>query len=395
MVTTFASTVAILVGLALALPTFFFALQCFVGTMPYRRKGAYRGDRPSVAVIVPAHNEEACIGPTLETIQRQLRAGDRIIVVADNCTDGTTEVARSLGAEVCERTNLDLRGKGYALDAGVRYLEDAPCQMVLVVDADCALDAGAVDALAAISAATGRPVQGRNLMKAPASAGFDVRIAEFAYVIKNLVRPTGLLRLGLPCQLMGTGMVIPWPVIRSADLANGNIVEDMKLAFDVAQSDHAPTYCPEFGIISFFPDTERGTISQRRRWERGHLQMIGSALRYLLRPGSVRTWDAFALLIDRMIPPVTLLIAILICWTMFTLILASVEIANAPLVLAVASLAMFSAATAAAWTVHGQKIIPLRMIFKVPAFILRKLVRYPAQILGNRGEGWVRTDRGK
>lgn len=395
MVTILASTVALLIGLALALPTIFFAIQCFAGAFPYRLKGAYKGKRPSVAVIVPAHNEETCISPTLESIIPQLRAGDRIIVVADNCSDGTAAVARSLGAEVHERTNSDLRGKGYALDAGIRYLENQPSHLVLVVDADCALDAGALDTLAKISATTGRPVQGRNLMKAPSGAGFDVKIAEFAYVIKNLIRPTGLLRLGLPCQLMGTGMIIPWQIIKDADLANGNIVEDMQLAFDVAQSGHAPTYCPEFGIISFFPDTEKGTISQRRRWERGHLQMIGEALRHILRPGSIRTFSALVLLIDRIIPPLTLLVAVLTTWTLVTLLLAGMGISTTPLALAIICFALFTCATTVAWIAHGQKIVPLRMIFAVPVFIFRKLARYPVQILGSRNEGWVRTDRGK
>jgi cellulose synthase/poly-beta-1,6-N-acetylglucosamine synthase-like glycosyltransferase len=389
------STAALLIGSVLAIPAFFFGLQCFAGAAAYRRRGAYRGERPSVAVIVPAHNEESCIGPTLRTILPQLRAGDRMVVVTDNCTDRTAAVARSLGAEVHERTDGLRRGKGYALDAGIRYLAAAPCSLVLFVDADCALDAGAMDGLAAIAAVAGRPVQGRNLMKAPAGAAVDVKVAEFAYVVKNLVRTTGLLRLGLPCQLMGTGMVIPWHILRKADLASGNIVEDMKLAFDVAQMGHAPTFCPEFGIVSFFPESEKGAISQRRRWERGHLEMIGAALRHLARPGSIRTWSALALLIDRMILPVTLLFAVLAGWTLLTLAMAVAGLGKAPFLLAAASLAVFLFATATAWFQYGRSIVPAHMIWSVPGFVLRKLARYPTRILGNRGEGWVRTDRGK
>ncbi|UUZ49852.1 hypothetical protein LP420_06825 [Massilia sp. B-10] len=43
--------------------------------------------------------------------------GDRLLVVADNCSDDTANQARSLGADVLERTDLVRRGKGYALDA--------------------------------------------------------------------------------------------------------------------------------------------------------------------------------------------------------------------------------------------------------------------------------------
>ena len=59
-----------------------------------------------VAVIIPAHNESAGIVPTIEDIKPQLKPGDRLIVVADNCTDDTAAVASSAGAEVIPRNDL-------------------------------------------------------------------------------------------------------------------------------------------------------------------------------------------------------------------------------------------------------------------------------------------------
>jgi cellulose synthase/poly-beta-1,6-N-acetylglucosamine synthase-like glycosyltransferase len=53
-------------------------------------------------VLVPAHNEELILGETLASLRRQRRTPDRIIVVADNCTDATAQVARGAGAEVIE-----------------------------------------------------------------------------------------------------------------------------------------------------------------------------------------------------------------------------------------------------------------------------------------------------
>jgi hypothetical protein len=55
------------------------------------------------------------------------------------------------------------------------------------------------------------------------------KVSEFAWCVKNLVRPLGYSNLGCPCQLMGTGMAFKWSTLSKADLANGNIVEDMKL----------------------------------------------------------------------------------------------------------------------------------------------------------------------
>ena len=74
-------------------------------------------------VIVPAHNEELTLAPTLQDIRPQLGALGRLVVVADNCSDDTAAVAERAGAEVVSRNDPDKRGKGYALDAAVQFVE--------------------------------------------------------------------------------------------------------------------------------------------------------------------------------------------------------------------------------------------------------------------------------
>lgn len=72
--------------------------------------------RPSLAVLVPAHNESVGILPTLADILAAIGPRDRLLVVADNCSDDTAEAARSAGADVIERQEDQNRGKGHALD---------------------------------------------------------------------------------------------------------------------------------------------------------------------------------------------------------------------------------------------------------------------------------------
>ncbi|MCC3445373.1 MAG: glycosyltransferase, partial [Microcoleus sp. PH2017_03_ELD_O_A] len=50
--------------------------------------------RPKVAVLIPAYNEAAGIAATISTILPQLTPQDRLLVIADNCTDATAEIAR-------------------------------------------------------------------------------------------------------------------------------------------------------------------------------------------------------------------------------------------------------------------------------------------------------------
>src|SRR5215469_1653770 len=153
---------------------------------------AERGERRSVAALIPAHNESLLIASTIRSLAPQLLEHDRLVVVADNCTDDTAAIAAAEGAEVVVRTDAERRGKGYALDAGVNFLRVAPPDVVLIVDADCLLSADAVDRLARMVVARGKPAQALNLMQATADAAPSMRLAEFAWLVKNKVRPQGL-----------------------------------------------------------------------------------------------------------------------------------------------------------------------------------------------------------
>src|SRR5262249_48039154 len=155
-------------------------------------------------VLVPAHDESQSILPTLADIKAQLGSADRLIVVADNCSDDTAAIAAAAGAEVVARNEPTRIGKGYALDFGLRHLARDPRDVVIMIDADCRLADGALATLASACATTRRPVQALYLMHAGDGAQRNSAVAEFAWRIKNWVRPLGLRALALPCQLMGT-----------------------------------------------------------------------------------------------------------------------------------------------------------------------------------------------
>ncbi len=112
--------------------------------------------RMRVTVLVPAHDEEDQIAETITSLHAQRRRPNRIIVIADNCTDRTADIARAHGAEVI-RTVGNRHKKAGALNQVLEVLlplmgsRDA----VLVMDADSALDPGFVHH-AVLRLATGR-----------------------------------------------------------------------------------------------------------------------------------------------------------------------------------------------------------------------------------------------
>src|SRR5690606_13349458 len=145
-------------------------------------------ERPRVAVVIPAHNEQAVLGRTLAALMPHLASRDRVLVVADNCKDDTATVARESGAVCIERTDAARRGKGYALDAGVNALRADPPEIVIFTDADVEVRPGALDELVRQAQRTGRPAQGEYLMDTPGKARSVDLVSRFAFTLKNKVR---------------------------------------------------------------------------------------------------------------------------------------------------------------------------------------------------------------
>jgi len=107
-------------------------------------------------------------------------------------------------------------------------------------------------------------------MKSPAKSAINHGFAEFAWLVKNWSRPLGLWRLNCPVQLMGTGMIFPWKVIRSAPLASGDLVEDMSLGWIWLSLARPPCFFPFALCQANFPCRTRAADSQRQRWVQGH-----------------------------------------------------------------------------------------------------------------------------
>jgi cellulose synthase/poly-beta-1,6-N-acetylglucosamine synthase-like glycosyltransferase len=91
---------------------------------------------PEVSVIVPARNEEACLGRCLQSLAAQKGVNFEIFVVDDGSTDGTRAIAASFPAvRVVNAGSLPAgwSGKNNAMAAGAR---NARGQWLLFTDAD-------------------------------------------------------------------------------------------------------------------------------------------------------------------------------------------------------------------------------------------------------------------
>jgi len=104
--------------------------------------GVFHGE-VRVTALIPAHNEEKLIGATIRSLMNQDRKPDRIIVIADNCTDKTAEIARGFGVgvyETVENTKKKAGGLNQALNLILPDLGEN--DTVMIMDADTVLRQG-------------------------------------------------------------------------------------------------------------------------------------------------------------------------------------------------------------------------------------------------------------
>ncbi|MEQ1560270.1 MAG: glycosyltransferase family 2 protein [Methyloglobulus sp.] len=347
-------------------------------------------------ILIPAHNEGSIIGNTLSQMIAQLPNQNPadIVVVADNCTDNTADIARSLDVVVLERTNIEQRGKGFALDFGIQYLRaNNPPKVLVIMDADCETDKASFVQLINSVIKLNLPAQMTYLMRIKQDASIKQKIAGFAWLLKNKVRLIAVNILGLPVTLTGTGMAFPWQVFDHVQIGHGNIVEDMQLGIDCAVNRFPPVLCPEAIVYSDFPEQASAELSQRTRWEHGHLQTIFKQVPALIKQSyQQKNWRLLALALDIGVPPLSLLVATALS-SLALLGVFSLVTGNATaFFILLASFSFFTAMLSLVWWIHGQAYLSAKEVLSIPLYVVSKLSIYTSFILKRQKE-WVRTNR--
>jgi cellulose synthase/poly-beta-1,6-N-acetylglucosamine synthase-like glycosyltransferase len=356
--------------------------------------GASRERSHRTAVLIPAHNEGAGILPTLRDAQAQLGPADRVLVVADNCSDDTADIARAAGVDVVVRHDPDRRGKGYALEFGVQHLAGDPPDVVVILDADCRLAEQALSHLSMNAMASGRPIQSLYLMHWREGEPTGTGVNLFAWRIKNWLRPLGQKLLGMPTQLFGTGMAFPFALLAGRDLGNSRLAEDTALGLALTVAGRPPLFISEARIHSYFPVSHAGTEQQRHRWEKGHLdnilELVPGALIKSLRD---RNAPLAALAVDLAVPPLSLLVLITVACGVLGGVAFALGAAAATLAIPMFSALLLVFGTMLAWLAVGRDVLSVRRLLLLPLHPIGKVLFYNKIASGKSSSTWVRTDR--
>lgn len=252
-----------------------------------------------ITVVIPAHNEECTLPDTLAGLVNQTRPPDRVIIVADNCTDGTTRIALEAHAEVFATVG-NTEKKAGALNQALHVLlrGKGPSDAILVVDADTvlheqfiAIAADALDRDPELAAVGGmfRGGKGGGLL-GQFQRNEYLRYSNEVNCRKGRVFVlTGTATMFRADALLDVaaarGIYIPGESGRVYDTASLTEDNELTLALKSLGSEiRSPEKCV---VVTEIMPTWGDLWTQRKRWERGALENLSQ---YGITAATVRYW---------------------------------------------------------------------------------------------------------
>lgn len=262
----------------------YYLIVGFFGFLPIKDKHRQISDKiHKFALIVSAHNEETVIANMVSSLKSLDYPEDAydIFVIADNCDDNTAEEARSAGAIVYERFNKNLRGKGYALEwmFDRLYNMEKKYDYISVFDADNLVDPGFLKAMNEKANQGFKVVQGFLDSKNPYDSWITAAYS-YSFWSVNRIFQLARYKLGLCCELSGTGFIISLDVLKSLGWGATCLTEDMEFTMKLSLNDEKVAFAYDAVVYDEKPLTLKQSWRQRVRWMQGHCDV---ASRYFFK----------------------------------------------------------------------------------------------------------------
>lgn len=348
-------------------------------------------------IVIPSHNEEGAIARTLESLFRIDYPRDHfdVLVVADNCTDKTANIARSMGASVSERSNAVERGKGYALRwcfdrlLAEKNLPDA----IVVIDADSIASSNFLSVMNFYLERGARALQSSDLVE-PQPGVWSAEATRLGFALYNYVRPLGRRTVGGHAGAHGNGMCFAVDVLRQVPWNAYTQSEDLEYGLNLLLHGIPVAFAPEAVVLATMPSSARNAESQRSRWEVGRMPIIKRyAWRLLMAAFRNRSFVLLDALISLLTPSLVVLL-------FFSLIMSVVSIALGVAGITSPVHAVVWLGLATAGILHlilgvvatGDRSLLVTMLH-IPRYVAWKLLLYLKMARKGHTHEWVRTTR--
>lgn len=397
----------------IALVILLLPLAGIVGYLLLLTLAAYRANKKTLPAadqpktrflfLIPAHNEERLLPGTLDSLNEVDYPKElfELHVVADNCTDQTAAVAAQKGAQVHERFNQELRGKGYALQWLLERLwaDNIPHDAIVILDADTVVSPNFLKVMDSRVRQGQRLIQAYYAVRDPdRSWGISLRYAALA--VLHFLRPQGRMILGGSTGLKGNGMVFHHEIMRQQEWTS-SLTEDIEFHMAQVLRGERVYFAPDAIVWAEMPENLADADTQNERWERGRLQMARQFVPQLLsqavrrRPVNGR-FLLFDAAMEHLIPPFSILMGS----SLFAAICALAAFLTVEHPLAIFNLVLAGAIVAGQglYLLAGLNLAQApaevyRALLYAPGFMIWKIWLYAKILVSRSDDSWVRTAR--
>ncbi len=348
------------------------------------------------AILIPAHNEEVILGNLLKSLSMLEYPKDRytVYVVADNCTDRTTELAHEADSvRVYERFDQTKRGKGYALSWLLQQLEENQ----LIYDAYVVLDADSVVVPTFLQSMNKELAQGAQALQASntvlnVSESPSTALRLIALTLMNHVRPLGRNGIGASSTLTGNGMCLSRSLLLRYPWRSFAIAEDYQYYLTLVQNGERVRYVPEAVALSQMPITFAQMRTQDVRWESVEPTQSNwrIALRMLTDGLRLRNFVCIEAVAELLVPPLSFLVS----WCLLTIIISLLVSSLPELFFSFVLIGgLICYLGTALYLLHPPREV-YKALFYAPGFIVWKLwVYFILSRSKKHTSEWVRTSR--
>lgn len=267
----------------------YYLIVGITGFLPIKDKNKKISDKThKFALIISAHNEEVVIGNMVESLKQLDYPDDAydIFVIADNCDDNTAKAAEDAGALVYVRNVPELRGKGHAFEwmFDKLYKMDEQYDYISVFDADNLVDKNYLKAMNERANQGFKVVQGFLDSKNPYDSWITAAYS-FCFWSVNRIFQLSRYKLGLCCELSGTGFIIALDTLKKLGWGATCLTEDMEFTMKLSLNDTRVAFAYDAVVYDEKPLTLKQSWRQRVRWMQGHCDVASRYFFKLIKKG--------------------------------------------------------------------------------------------------------------
>ena len=258
-------------------------------------------------ILVPAHNEEKVIRDIIDNLQKLDYPKELydFYVIADNCTDATADVARSMGARVIEtrkETPDAPTGKPIALRKALQYIGNyrERYDLMMIFDADNLMDKNILREVNSQYLDKNKPDFIQCYLGAKNKSGSVAWFYYTGYTLTNRFFDLAKHRLGLNCPIGGTGFAMSTDYLyERGGWTTMSLTEDYEIQVEATLEGRRILWNHTARVYDEKPTTMKASIRQKIRWGQGHwfvtLHNTGKLFRAALK-GQISAGEFLSLL---------------------------------------------------------------------------------------------------